>query len=315
MLRRADIVRPMRSMPVLVQMDTEPVAWVGGTVEIVAHVVRRTHGRKTGGEGRDRHGRRVLGLRARRRRCSSPGRVPTIVIGDLDERGAKETVEQVAGRGGRASYVIGDVSTSDMASSLVDRALSDFGKLDILVNNAGIAQPSQVDTWNVDDDEWDRVIATNLRSVFVCSRAAIPKMLEAGHGAIVNLASISVHVSVGGSAYCATKGGIMSFTRATAAELAPGNVRINCVSPGIHRTPMSTGERMGLSLSEQAERIGAMGQIVPMGHCGDVDDIAHAVLFLAGDEAKYITGQEIVVDGGYVVRTMMMVPPGGFGGA
>jgi NAD(P)-dependent dehydrogenase (short-subunit alcohol dehydrogenase family) len=78
---------------------------------------------------------------------------------------------------------------------------------------------------------------------------------------------------------------------------------------------MSTGERMGLTPAEQEERIAAMGQIVPMGHTGDVDDIANAVLFLASDEAKYVTGQEIIVDGGYVVRTMMMVPPGGFGGA
>jgi NAD(P)-dependent dehydrogenase (short-subunit alcohol dehydrogenase family) len=238
-----------------------------------------------------------------------------VVIGDLDERGSQETLDQIKENGGRAECVIGDVSIRETATALVERALSSFGRLDVLVNNAGIAQPSQLDTWSVDDDEWDRVIATNLRSVFVCSRAAIPTMLAAGHGSIVNLASISVHVSVGGSAYCATKGGILSYTRATAAELAPGNVRINCVSPGIHRTPMSTGERMGLSSAEQEERIAAMGQIVPMGHTGDVDDIANAVLFLASDEAKYITGQEIVVDGGYVVRTMMMVPPGGFGGA
>jgi NAD(P)-dependent dehydrogenase (short-subunit alcohol dehydrogenase family) len=238
-----------------------------------------------------------------------------VVVADIDESGLEQTVDLITDNGGKAEYVVGDVSTSETASALVECAHSSFGTVDVLVNNAGIAQPSQVDTWSVDDDEWDRVITTNLRSVFVCSRAVIPSMLRAGRGSIVNLASISVHVSVGGSAYCATKGGIMSYTRATAAELAPGNVRMNCVSPGIHRTPMSTGERMGLSPAEQEERIAAMGQIVPMGHTGDVDDIANAVLFLASDEAKYVTGQEIVVDGGYVVRTMMMVPPGGFGGA
>ncbi len=238
-----------------------------------------------------------------------------VVVGDVDERGARETVNAMRAIGASAECVVGDVSQKDTANTLVDHALSSFGALDILVNNAGVAQPSQVDTWSVDDEEWDRVVATNLRSVFVCSRAAIPTMLAAGRGSIVNLASISVHVSVGGSAYCATKGGIMSYTRATAAELAPGNVRINCVSPGIHRTPMSTGERMGLSPAEQDERIAAMGGIVPMGHCGDVEDIAQAVLFLASDEAKYVTGQEIVVDGGYIVRSMMMVPPGGYGGA
>jgi NAD(P)-dependent dehydrogenase (short-subunit alcohol dehydrogenase family) len=236
-----------------------------------------------------------------------------VVIGDLDEAGGKETIEAIVSKGSRAELVVGDVSTSDTAREMVERAVSTFGKLDILVNNAGIAQPSQVDTWGVDEDEWDRVIRTNLRSVFICSRAAIPAMLDAGGGAIVSVSSISVHVSVGGSAYCATKGGILSFTRCIAAELAPHNVRANCVSPGIHRTPMSTGERMGLTPAEQDERIAAMGSIVPMGHCGGVDDIANTMLFLASDDAKYITGQEVIVDGGYVVRTMMMVPPGGYG--
>jgi len=237
-----------------------------------------------------------------------------VVIGDLDGAGARDTVDRITSNGARAEHLVGDVSTAEMARSLVDRARSSFGKLDILVNNAGIAQPSQVDTWSVDEAEWDRMIATNLRSVYVCCRAAIPAMLDAGRGAIVNLSSISVHVSVGGSAYCATKGGMLSYTRATAAELAAQDIRVNCVSPGIMRTPMSTGERMGLSAGEQEERIAAMGSSVPMGRCGSVDDIAHAVLFLASDDAGYVTGQEIIVDGGYVVRTMMMVPPGGYEG-
>jgi dihydroanticapsin dehydrogenase len=237
----------------------------------------------------------------------------SVVIGDLDEAGGKETVDHIMASGSRAELVVGDVATADTAQAMVDRAVSTFGRVDVLINNAGIAQPTQVDTWNADEEEWDRVVRTNLRSVFVCSKAAIPAMLDGGGGAIVSVSSISVHVSVGGSAYCATKGGILSFTRCIAAELASSNVRANCVSPGIHRTPMSTGERMGLSASEQEERIAALGQIVPVGHCGDVDDIANAILFLATDEAKYVTGQEVIVDGGYVVRTMMMVPPGGYG--
>lgn len=235
-----------------------------------------------------------------------------VVIGELDEEGANETAGQVRAIGRRAECVTGDVGTEAMGQALVDRANTSFGALDVLVNNAGIAQPSQVDTWNASGEEWDHVISTNLRSIYACSRAAIPSMLAAGHGAIVNVSSISVHVSVGGSAYCAAKGGMLSYTRAVAAELAPQNVRINCVSPGIMRTPMLTGERMGLTPEEQDERVEAMGQIIPMGHAGTVDDIAHAILYLASDEAQYVTGQEIIVDGGYVVRPMMMVPPGGY---
>jgi NAD(P)-dependent dehydrogenase (short-subunit alcohol dehydrogenase family) len=235
-----------------------------------------------------------------------------VVVGDLDASGGRETVDRIRSEGAGAELVVGDVADRATALALVERAVSSFGQLDVLVNNAGIAQPSQVDTWNVDESEWDRVIQTDLRSIYTCCRAAIPAMIDAGGGAIVNVSSISVRVSIGGSAYAAAKGGMLSYTRASAPELAPKNIRINCVSPGMMRTPMLTGERMGLSPTEQQERIAALGQLVPMGHCGSVDDIAHAVLFLSSDEAAYITGQEIVVDGGYVVRAMMTAPPGGY---
>ena len=142
----------------------------------------------------------------------------------------------------------------------------------------------------------------NLKSVYLCSRATIPSLLDAGGGAIVNVASISASVCIGGSAYAATKGAILSYTRHVAVELAARNVRVNCVSPGYMRTPMSTGERHGLSLEEQEERLEGFARRVPMKRVGSVDDIANAILFLASDEASYISGQEIVVDGGYLVR-------------
>ena len=114
-------------------------------------------------------------------------------------------------------------------------------------------------------------------------------------------ASIAATRAVGGSAYAATKGGILSYTRQVSQELASRGIRLNCVSPGYMRTPMSTGERMGLSADEQEERIAAFGNLVPMGVAGSTLDIAEAILFLASDAAGYITGQEIIVDGGYTV--------------
>jgi NAD(P)-dependent dehydrogenase (short-subunit alcohol dehydrogenase family) len=116
------------------------------------------------------------------------------------------------------------------------------------------------------------------------------------------VASIAASVCVGGSAYSATKGAILSYTRHVGAELARHGVRVNAVSPGYMRTPMSTGERHGLSAEEQEARIEGFGRLVPMRRAGSVDDIANAILFLASDEAAYITGQELVVDGGYLVR-------------
>ena len=146
------------------------------------------------------------------------------------------------------------------------------------------------------------MIRVNLRSVYACSKAAIPVMLERGRGSVVNVASIAASSPVGGSAYAATKGAILSYTRQVARELAERGIRMNCVSPGFMRTPMSTGERTGLSLQEQDARIAAFGERVPMRRAGSVDDIANAILYLASDDAAYVTGQEIVVDGGYLVR-------------
>ena len=225
-----------------------------------------------------------------------------IVVADVDEDGGKETCRRVAAAGSDAELVVGDISTMDGAQRAVERAVSRFGGLDVLVNNAGIAQSDLKDTWNTSEEIWDRVIRVNLRSVYACSKAAIPVLLERGRGSVVNVASIAASVPVGGSAYAATKGAILSYTRQVARELADRGVRVNCVSPGFMRTPMSTGERMGLSPEQQDARIAAFGERVPMRRAGSVDDIANAILYLASDEAAYVTGQEIVIDGGYLVR-------------
>ncbi len=225
-----------------------------------------------------------------------------VVIAELDEAGGRESARLVADAGSQAEVVVGDISTAAGAEQVVVAALDRFGAIDVLVNNAGISQSDPRDTWNTTEDTWDRVIQTNLKSVYVCSRAAIPSLIDAGGGAIVNVASIAASVCVGGSAYAATKGAILSYCRHVGAELARHGVRVNAVSPGYMRTPMSTGERLGLSAEEQDARIASFARLVPMRRAGSVDDIANAILFLASDEAAYITGQEIVVDGGYLVR-------------
>jgi NAD(P)-dependent dehydrogenase (short-subunit alcohol dehydrogenase family) len=225
-----------------------------------------------------------------------------VVIGDRDEAAGRAAVDEIRDAGGRAELVVCDVSTSEGAASLMACAQTTYGTVDVLVNNAGIAQGSALgESWNVSEERWDRVIQVNLRSVYVCSRAAIPHMLAQGRGAIVSVASIAATRAVGGSAYAATKGGILSYTRMVSQELASRGIRLNCVSPGYMRTPMSTGERTGMSAEEQEQRIAAFGQLVPIGRAGSTLDIADALLFLASDEAGYITGQELIVDGGYVV--------------
>jgi NAD(P)-dependent dehydrogenase (short-subunit alcohol dehydrogenase family) len=225
-----------------------------------------------------------------------------IVMADLDRAGGEETARQVTAAGSQAELVVGDIASLEGARRAVERALARFGRLDALVNNAGIAQTDARDTWDASEETWDRVIRVNLRSVYACSRAAIPVMLERGSGSVVSVASIAASVCVGGAAYAATKGAILSYTRHVAREVAARGVRVNCVSPGYMRTPMSTGERLGLSAQQQDERIAGFAARVPMRRAGAARDIADAILYLASDESAYVTGQEIVVDGGYLVR-------------
>jgi NAD(P)-dependent dehydrogenase (short-subunit alcohol dehydrogenase family) len=225
-----------------------------------------------------------------------------VVVVDLDEDRATATVDEIRALGSEARLVVGDVSSSDTAARAVTTALDALGRLDVLVNNAGIAQTEMRDTWDMAEDAWDNVLRVDLRSVYVCSRAAIPAMLAAGRGAIVNVASIAASVAVGGAAYAAAKGGIVSYTRHVGRELASRGVRVNCVSPGFMRSPMTTGERLGLDEAEQELRLQEFGRLVPMRRVGGMDDIAEAILYLASDQAGYITGQELIVDGGYVVR-------------
>ena len=226
-----------------------------------------------------------------------------VVVVDIDSAKGAETVELIGSAGGDAVLAVEDIATLAGARAAVAAGVERFGGLDILVNNAGISQGEPPrDTWDAEEELWDRLIRVNLRSVYACCRAAIPVLLERGGGAIVNVASIAASCCIGGSAYAASKGAILSYTRHVSHELATRRVRINCVSPGFMRTPMSTGERHGLSPEEQDARIAEMGRLVPMQHCGSTLDIANAIVYLASDESAYVTGQELVVDGGYLVR-------------
>jgi NAD(P)-dependent dehydrogenase (short-subunit alcohol dehydrogenase family) len=225
-----------------------------------------------------------------------------VVVADLDEAWGKDSISQIEQAGGEGTLVVGDIATSEGARRVVQHAIDRFGALDVLVNNAGIAQHDLEDTWNSSEETWDRILRVNLKSVFLCCKFAIPQLLERGAGSIVNVASIAASCSVGGAAYGATKGGILSYTRQVSRELAARNVRINCVSPGYMRTPMSTGERTGATPEEQEAAMERFARLAPMGRPGTTLDIADAIVYLASDEARYVTGQEIVVDGGYLVR-------------
>ena len=215
-----------------------------------------------------------------------------VVFGDvLDDEGKKVEAE-IAESGGDALYIHLDVTREADWRAAVDTAVSRYGKLDLLVNNAGIVLRKEIE--DTTEEEWDRVMAVNSKGVFLGTKHAIPAMRQAGGGSIVNISSTAglVGSGLGLAAYSATKGSVRLFTKSTAIQHARDNIRCNSVHPGPIDTPML--REAWDDPSRREERIGR----VPLGRIGTTEDIAYGVLFLSSDEASFMTGSELVIDGG-----------------
>lgn len=197
-----------------------------------------------------------------------------------------------------ASVMIGDVSDSAFCNQVVETAVAEFGKLDILINAAGIIVRSN--GVGTTDDQWHRIMNINVSGTFFMCRAAISQMLSQGHGAIVNFGSIWGDLGAAGvAAYCASKGAVHNLTRALALDHAHDNIRINAVCPGEVNTPMIQSERNEPVTPELMARLAST---VPTGRLADPAEIARVVLFLASDDASYMTGSLVNVDAGFTAR-------------
>ena len=216
-----------------------------------------------------------------------------VLVADNRADAAKATVKTIKETGGTACPVCADVTKAADVEAMIRTAVELFGRLDILFNNAGVlAKGSVVD---LSENEWDRVMDVNLKAVFLCCKYAIPEMIKNAGGSIIITSSIVA--SIGGLSlscvYPATKAGVIGFCKDTAVKYARHNIRINCVCPGQVETPMVRERIKAPGVRE------ALLEKYPLGRLGQPIDVAYAVLFLASDEASFITGTELIVDGGY----------------
>lgn len=213
-----------------------------------------------------------------------------VVIADTHSQNASKVKEEIQNRGKRALAIEVDVSSEKSVTLMVKRTLEEFGTIDALVNNAGIYPASSIE--ELTNQSWDRVIGTNLTGPFLCSRAAVPIMLEKKRGRIINVSSTTAFRGAKNAPhYAASKAGIIGFTKALALELAPTGITVNAICPGLTDTAQPRGHMTDEELYSKKERI-------PLGRIAQPEDIVGTVLFLASDKASQITGQTVLVNGG-----------------
>ena len=214
----------------------------------------------------------------------------TIVINDIGETEPLEgVVEEIKAMGRQSLAIVADVSSLSDVARLVETTIATYGKVDILVNNAGIARDQLL--VRMSDEDWDKVLSVNLKSVFLCTRAVLRHMIKQRWGRIISISSIVGVVGNAGQAnYASAKAGIIGFTRSIAKEVASRGITVNAIAPGFIDTEMT--QRLEESWRQELKRR------IPLGYFGSPRDVAEAVAFLASEEARYITGQVLGVDGG-----------------
>jgi NAD(P)-dependent dehydrogenase (short-subunit alcohol dehydrogenase family) len=222
-----------------------------------------------------------------------------VALCDIDAEALAHTVEEIDGKLGTALSAVVDVSDSSAVARLVSRTVDAFGRIDVLVNNAGVSGPG-TPFIELPEADWHRVLNVNLNGSFYCARHVAPHMVRARSGVIINISSVlGVATLPRSAAYAASKAGLIGFTKALAHELGPHNVRVNCVLPGSTDTPMMWD---GLTPEERRSIEPEVAAQQPLRRIARPEEIAQAALFLASDDASFVTGAALVVDGGLLAR-------------
>jgi len=218
-----------------------------------------------------------------------------VAMADLNAQAGEAVVGEITRSGGRAIFESADITRAEDCRRVVERTIREFGRLDILFNNAGIIRRATI--LELSEDDWDRLMAVNVKSIYLLSREVLPHMQKQGGGSIINTASgWGLAGGAKAAVYCASKGAVVLLTKAMAIDHGPQKIRVNCICPGDTDTGMlrveaqQLGEENGRFLAEAAKR--------PLGRVGSPDEIAQAVLYLASDASSFVTGTALVVDGG-----------------
>jgi NAD(P)-dependent dehydrogenase (short-subunit alcohol dehydrogenase family) len=223
----------------------------------------------------------------------------SVVVADVNMDGAAETVREIQAGGGTAIGVAADVSASADVEHMVSAAIDRFQRLDILSNNAGVG--STEPAAETPDEVWDRVFAVNSRGTFLCCKHALPHMLRSGGGVIVNMAAVAGLIGVKNrTAYCASKGAVISLTRSIAVDYVSQGIRCNCICPATVDSPWV--DRLLASADDPISERASLEARQPMGRLGTTDEIAKAALYLASEDTAFMTGSSLVIDGGWTAQ-------------
>ncbi len=215
-----------------------------------------------------------------------------VVVADMNQKGGEETVNEIRRNGGEAIFALLDISNREQIKNVVKETLDKYGKIDVLINNAGIIQDALV--VKMTEEQWDRVISIDLKGPFNCIQAVVGSMIEKGGGEIINVSSIvGLYGNVGQANYAAAKAGLIGLTKTLAKELGKKGIRVNAIAPGFIITPMTSG------IPEKILEM--MKEKTPLKRLGKPEDVANTLLFLASDEASFINGAVISVDGGLLI--------------
>jgi NAD(P)-dependent dehydrogenase (short-subunit alcohol dehydrogenase family) len=217
-----------------------------------------------------------------------------VTVADIQDEGGKKTAEQINRQGGRAICCLTDVSNADQVKRMTQATVESFGAIHILVNNAAHMKDSHA-VLDTTEEEWDRSMSITLKGTFLCSKFALPEMIKAGGGSIVNMSSVGGLVGFEGDApYVSAKGGVIQLTKSLAIDYGRHNVRVNAICPGPIRTSISPQKQEKLYAYHVAMTL--------LGRTAEPSEVAYAALFLASDESSFVTGTNLVVDGGWTAR-------------